>query len=47
MNEMSQRKKKSEMSLGRLPRRWLHPRESGPVIGQGPGSVITCPTLLG
>jgi len=25
----------------------LHPRESGPVVVQGPGSVTTSPTLLG
>jgi len=26
---------------------WLHPRESGPEVVQGPGGVTTSPTLLG
>jgi len=26
---------------------WLHPRESDPDVVQGPGGVITSPTLLG
>ena len=26
---------------------WLHPREIGPKVNQGPGGVITLPTLLG
>jgi len=26
---------------------WLHPRDSGPEVVQGPGGVTTSPTLLG
>jgi len=26
---------------------WLHPRESGPDIDQGPGGMIASPTLFG
>jgi len=26
---------------------WLHPRESSPEVDQGPGKVITSPTMFG
>ena len=33
-------------STGLIKSCWLHPRESGPEVVQGPGSLTTSPTLL-